>query len=76
MESELTPLSNFILPGGCATAAQLHVARTICRRAERLVVALHDESSIVYLNRLSDFLFVAARFANLKHDVDDVPWKG
>jgi len=74
MESELTPLSNFILPGGCATAAQLHVARTICRRAERLVVALHDESSIAYLNRLSDFLFVAARFANLKHGVDDVPW--
>jgi len=76
MESELAPLRNFILPGGCAAAAQLHVARTICRRAERLVVALHDQSSIAYLNRLSDFLFVAARFANLKHGVDDVPWKG
>jgi cob(I)alamin adenosyltransferase len=76
MESELPPLRNFILPGGCAAATQLHVARTICRRAERLVVALHDEPSITYLNRLSDFLFVAARFANLKHGVDDVPWKG
>jgi cob(I)alamin adenosyltransferase len=74
MESELAPLRNFILPGGCAAAAQLHVARTICRRAERLVVALGEESSVVYLNRLSDFLFVAARFANRKHGVDDVPW--
>jgi len=76
MESELAPLRNFILPGGCPPAAQLHVARTVCRRAERLVVALGDEASIVFLNRLSDFLFVAARFANLKHGVDDVPWKG
>ena len=74
MESELEPLRNFILPGGSAPAAHLHVARTVCRRAERLVVALHDESSIVYLNRLSDFLFVAARFANRKHGVADVPW--
>jgi cob(I)alamin adenosyltransferase len=75
MESELAPLRNFILPGGCTAAAHLHVARTVCRRAERLIVALHDEPSIVYLNRLSDFLFVAARYANLKHGVDDVPWK-
>ena len=74
MESELPPLRNFILPGGCAAAAQLHVARTVCRRAERLVAALHDEPSIVYLNRLSDFLFVAARFANLKNGVGDMPW--
>ena len=76
MESELAPLRNFILPGGCAAAAHLHVARTVCRRAERLVVALREEASIVYLNRLSDFLFVAARYANLKHGVDDVVWKG
>ena len=74
MESELPPLRNFILPGGCAAAAQLHVARTVCRRAERLVAALHDEPSIVYLNRLSDFLFVAARFTNLKNGVGDMPW--
>ena len=79
MEAELAPLKNFILPGGSLAAAQLHVARSVCRRAERLVVALHDEtpptqSTIAYLNRLSDYLFVAARFANLRHGVDDVPW--
>jgi len=75
MESELVPLKNFILPGGSLAAAQLHVARAVCRRAERLVVSLHDETNIVtYLNRLSDYLFVAARFANLKHDVADVAW--
>jgi cob(I)alamin adenosyltransferase len=76
MESKLPPLRNFILPGGCAAAANLHVARTVCRRAERLVVTLHDDASIVYLNRLSDFLFVAARYANLQHGVDDVVWGG
>ncbi|MCU1348444.1 MAG: ATP/cobalamin adenosyltransferase [Acidobacteria bacterium] len=80
MESELAPLKTFILPGGTLAAAQLHVARTICRRAERLVVGLQDDSAatrstIAYLNRLSDYLFVAARFANLANDVDDVPWK-
>jgi cob(I)alamin adenosyltransferase len=76
MESELAPLRNFILPGGCAAAAHLHVARSVCRRAERLVVALGEESSAVYLNRLSDYLFVAARYANLKSGVDDVVWRG
>jgi len=79
MEAELAPLKSFILPGGTPAAAQLHVARTVCRRAERLVVALHDndpatESSIAYLNRLSDYLFVAARYANHKRGVEDVPW--
>ena len=79
MESELAPLKTFILPGGSLGAAQLHVARTICRRAERLVVALRDDdeatkASITYLNRLSDFLFVAARFANHQQGVADVPW--
>jgi len=79
MEAELEPLKNFILPGGSLAASQLHVARSVCRRAERLVVALHDESSptqstIAYLNRLSDYLFVAARFANLRNGVADVPW--
>jgi cob(I)alamin adenosyltransferase len=81
MESELAPLKTFILPGGSLAAANLHVARTICRRAERLVVALNDEdeatkASITYLNRLSDFLFVAARFANHQQGVADVPWTG
>jgi cob(I)alamin adenosyltransferase len=80
MESELEPLKTFILPAGSAAAAHLHVARTVCRRAERLVVGLQDESpatqsTIAYLNRLSDYLFVAARFANLRAGVEDVPWK-
>jgi cob(I)alamin adenosyltransferase len=80
MERELEPLTGFILPGGSIGAAQLHVCRTVCRRAERLVVALQDESeatrsTIAYLNRLSDYLFVAARFANHDAGVDDVPWK-
>lgn len=79
MESALTPLKTFILPGGALAAAQLHVARVVCRRAERLVVALQDDnvatiSSIAYLNRLSDYLFVAARFANHEAGVEDVPW--
>jgi cob(I)alamin adenosyltransferase len=79
MESELAPLKTFILPGGTLAAAQLHVARTVCRRAERLVVSLNDDddatkASITYLNRLSDFLFVAARFANHKSGMADVPW--
>lgn len=79
MESELAPLKTFILPGGSLAAAQFHVARTVCRRAERLVVALRDDdeatkASLTYLNRLSDFLFVAARFANHGQGVPDVPW--
>ncbi len=79
MERELTPLQSFILPGGSPAAAHLHVARTVCRRAERLVVALGDSSTattVMYLNRLSDYLFVAARYANHRHGVDDVVWKG
>ncbi|HKR63488.1 MAG TPA: cob(I)yrinic acid a,c-diamide adenosyltransferase, partial [Thermoanaerobaculia bacterium] len=81
MESELEPLKTFILPAGAMSAAQLHVARTVCRRVERCVVALHDESdatqsTIAYLNRLSDYLFVAARYANLRAHVADVPWEG
>lgn len=79
MERELTPLTTFILPGGSPAAAQLHIARTVCRRAERRVVALEDDSpatrsTIAYLNRLSDYLFVAARFANHRAGVADVPW--
>jgi cob(I)alamin adenosyltransferase len=75
MESELSPLQNFILPGGSLPASHLHVARTVCRRAERLVVALEDKSTTLpYLNRLADYLFVAARFANLRQGVSDTPW--
>jgi cob(I)alamin adenosyltransferase len=79
MEAELSPLKNFILPGGSHAAATLHVARTVCRRAERVIVALHEASdemarTIRYLNRLSDHLFVAARYANAKLGTADVAW--
>jgi cob(I)alamin adenosyltransferase len=79
MESELQPLKTFIVPGGSESAARFHVARTVCRRAERRVIALEDPSSemqttIAYLNRLSDFLFVAARRVNQIAGVADTPW--
>lgn len=79
MESELAPLKNFVLPGGSPEAAAMHVARTVCRRGERSVVALgepgEDTSRATrYLNRLSDFLFVASRYANHVRGVGDVPW--
>jgi cob(I)alamin adenosyltransferase len=79
LEGELTPLKNFILPGGTAAAANFHVARTVCRRAERLAVALQDRSTsatLRYLNRLSDLLFVMARYANHRAGRPDVPWVG
>ena len=78
MDRQLPPLTNFILPGGSPAAAHLHVSRTICRRAERLVVALGTaemDNAIAYLNRVSDYLFVAARFANLRLGAADVMWK-
>ncbi len=79
MEEKLEPLRNFIFPGGSLPAAHLHLARTVCRRAERQVIAVGENerhaSAIRYLNRLSDYLFVAARFANRVMDVEDVPWK-
>ena len=79
MESELTPLKQFILPGGHPVAASLHVSRTTCRRAEREVVeAMMTETlnplALNYLNRLSDYLFVAARLANRIAETPDVPW--
>jgi cob(I)alamin adenosyltransferase len=79
-ESQLAPLRNFILSGGSELAARLHVGRTVCRRAERLVVALSQADQVPqlilkYLNRLSDWLFVQARLANKVQGVDDVPWK-
>jgi cob(I)alamin adenosyltransferase len=77
MNSHLKPLTSFVLPGGSPAAAHLHVARTVCRRAERLIVRLAQaepvgEAAVKYANRLSDFLFVAARLANLPHG--DVLW--
>ena len=79
LSEELPPLENFILPGGAPGAAQLHVARTICRRAERLVVALARRESVGpntvrYLNRLSDALFVMARHENKRRGIPDVLW--
>jgi cob(I)alamin adenosyltransferase len=79
LEAELVPLKQFILPGGTPAAAHLHLARTICRRAERWVVALAHAEPIgpqiaIYLNRLSDGLFVLARAANARAGVPDVPW--
>lgn len=78
-EAELAPLQNFVLPGGCLAAAHFHLARTVCRRAERRVVALESEDApravvVRYLNRLSDLLFVLARLANHRAGVADVPW--
>jgi cob(I)alamin adenosyltransferase len=75
----LPALRNFILPGGCETSARLHLARTICRRAERLVVGFSQDRPVMpiiltYLNRLSDWLFVQARLANQQAGIPDVPW--
>ena len=81
LNADLAPLRSFILPGGSSTAAHLHLARTVCRRAERLMVELNDQSSegvtpaaLKYVNRLSDFLFVAGRHANDK-GASDVLWQ-
>jgi cob(I)alamin adenosyltransferase len=78
-ELDLPPLREFILPGGTEAAARLHLARTICRRAERLLVELALDRPvapvlITYLNRLSDWLFVHARWVNCKSGVADIPW--
>jgi cob(I)alamin adenosyltransferase len=78
LNAELAPLSSFILPGGTAAGAYLHLARTVIRRAERVMVALADKEpvsppALQYVNRLSDFLFVAGRFVNDK-GAADVLW--
>jgi cob(I)alamin adenosyltransferase len=78
-EAELEPLRSFIVPGGTAKAASLHVARTVCRRAERRVVALqHTEELppvvVVFLNRVSDLLFMLARVANRRAGAGEVSW--
>jgi cob(I)alamin adenosyltransferase len=81
LNAELAPLRSFVLPGGGPAAAYLHLARTICRRAERLTAELRDKAGenvtpevLKYLNRLSDYLFVASRYANGK-GAGDVLWK-
>jgi cob(I)alamin adenosyltransferase len=74
-DGELPSLRTFILPGGTALASALHLARTVCRRAERKLVASQAEpQAVVYLNRLSDLLFTMARAANFRAGVKDVPW--
>ncbi len=78
--AHLAPLREFILPGGHPSAAQAHLARAVCRRAERRLVALHhvepqNPHSLAYLNRLSDLLFVAARYLNHLHGQGDVLWQ-
>ncbi len=81
LNAELSPLRSFVLPGGSAAAAYLHLARTLCRRAERLIAELKDKPGesvsaevLKYVNRLSDFLFVASRHANGK-GARDVLWQ-
>jgi cob(I)alamin adenosyltransferase len=80
MDDALPPLRTFILPGGGRVSAQLHIARTVCRRAERGVVGLVDAGAApktvaVYLNRLSDYLFVAARRAAQLSGHEEVPYQ-
>jgi len=81
LETELTPLRNFVLPGGAKGAALLHLGRTVCRRAERNVIALATHERVAplvvkYLNRLSDLLFVMARVVNRRADVEEPQWIG
>ena len=79
LQEDLAPLVNFVLPGGAPAAAQLHVARTVCRRAERILVGLARREkvgahTVEYLNRLSDLLFVMARWENKAKGRPDVTW--
>lgn len=80
LNAQLAPLKEFILPGGIEAAALCHQARAVCRRAERQLITLNDRDavnpdSLSYLNRLSDYLFVAARYLNKIHQRDDVLWQ-
>jgi len=79
-EAILPPLTSFILPGGSQSGAHLHIARTICRRAERRAVSFARADAInnnvlIYLNRLSDWLFVLARMVNYRQNITEAPWK-
>ncbi|MEE8482939.1 MAG: cob(I)yrinic acid a,c-diamide adenosyltransferase [Acidiferrobacterales bacterium] len=80
LNGDLPPLKEFILPGGCPAAASCHLARTICRRAERNVFTLSKNEPVAeatrqYINRLSDYLFVAARAINKSANINDVLWR-
>lgn len=79
MTEALPVMKNFILPGGCPASASLHLARAVCRRAERSLVGLHgvhpmSSELMAFLNRLSDWLFASARFENHRRGLPDVPW--
>lgn len=80
MDAGLPPMRSFVLPGGHPAVSFTHIARTVCRRAERLVIALHghepvDEIIIRYLNRLSDYLFVLSRLVAQELNIEEAPWK-
>ncbi|MEO6189144.1 MAG: cob(I)yrinic acid a,c-diamide adenosyltransferase [Saprospiraceae bacterium] len=80
MDAVIPELKYFVLPGGSHLIASIHICRTVCRRAERRVVSLSklqviDEIIIVYLNRLSDYLFVLARYVGYLTNVEEIPWK-
>jgi len=81
MNAFLQPMTHFILPGGHTSVSFCHIARCVCRRAERITVELADQEAInpqilIYLNRLSDYLFVLARKLSLDNNVEEIPWKG
>jgi cob(I)alamin adenosyltransferase len=81
MDAKLEPLRNFILPGGHISVAHCHVARTVCRRAERHTTELAvttkvDPFIVMYLNRLSDYLFVLARMFGAENNAEEIPWNG
>ena len=81
MTAQLPPMKSFILPGGHVTVSSIHICRTVCRRAERLLVVMQENQLFVepkliqYLNRLSDYLFTLARYAAEKLGVEEIPWK-
>ncbi|MBP7508638.1 MAG: cob(I)yrinic acid a,c-diamide adenosyltransferase [Prolixibacteraceae bacterium] len=77
MQEILPPLNNFIIPGGSICSGYIHIARTVCRRAERRIAVLNNEGNntiIKYINRLSDYLFVLSRYVNYKNSVNEVFW--
>ncbi len=80
MDRQLPPLHNFILPGGCTLAARAHVARTVCRRAERRIISLASAMTLpvellAFINRLSDWLYTFARYANVQAEVPENFWR-
>ena len=81
MEGDMPPLHHFLIPGGCKTASLLHLSRTVCRRAERDIVALSRKSHVdpdllTYMNRLGDLLFIHARYVNYRKRIPEAIWKG